>query len=120
VNPKLAHAAAWLLLVAVAFVTLAPIGWRPNTGFSANMERFGAFAMIGLAFSLAYPRRLWLITLVVFGSALTFEALQFLAQTRHPGIRDLIAKVAGGSAGIVLGWLISTFWRRSSAADTGG
>lgn len=119
-NLKLGHVAAWLLLAAIAFVTLAPIGWRPNTGISANIERFAAFALIGLAFSLAYPRKLWIVAVLVFGAALVFEAMQFLAQGRHPGVKDVVAKLAGGGAGILCGWLITFVRRRSSAADSSG
>lgn len=117
---KLGHLAAWLLLAAIAFVTLAPIGWRPETGVSAHIERFAAFALIGLVFSLAYPRKLWLVVLMVLGAAVAFEAMQFLAQGRHPGLRDVIAKLAGGTTGILIGWAISAVRRQSSATDSSG
>lgn len=119
-NLKLGHVAAWLLLAAVALVTLAPIGWRPNTGISANIERFAAFALIGLAFSLAYPRKLWIVAVLVLGAAVVFEAMQFLAHGRHPGVKDVVAKLAGGGAGILFGWPITVVQRRSSAADSSG
>ncbi|MHB1102397.1 MAG: VanZ family protein [Devosia sp.] len=119
-NLKLGHLAAWLLLAAIAFVTLAPIGWRPETGISAHIERFAAFALIGLAFSLAYPRRLWLVALMVLGAAVAFEAMQFLVQGRHAGLRDVIAKLAGGTTGVLVGWAISVIRQRPSATDRSG
>ena len=118
-NYKLGRLAAWLLLAAVAFVTLAPIGWRPETGLSANIERFAAFALIGLAFGLAYPRRLWLVALTVLGAAMSFEVMQFLVQSRHPGLRDVVAKLAGGASGILVGWVISIVRRRTSVSNRG-
>lgn len=117
---KLRHLVAWLLLAATAFVTLAPIGWRPETGISAHIERFAAFALIGLAFSLAYPRQLWLVALMVLGAAVAFEAMQFFVQGRHPGLRDVIAKLAGGTTGVLVGWVISVIRRQPSATDSSG
>ncbi|MDP1731205.1 MAG: hypothetical protein Q8L54_08535 [Devosia sp.] len=114
---KLGHLAAWLLLAAVAFMTLAPIGWRPVSGLSIHIERFAAFALIGLAFSLAYPRRLALVTIVVLGAAIAFEALQFLAQSRHAGLPDVVAKLAGGACGLLAGWVLSS-WRGRQGPGT--
>ena len=115
-SSKFGHVAAWLLLAAVAFVTLAPIGWRPDSGFSPQVERLAAFALIGLAFSMAYPRHLLLVAVAVLGSAVALETLQFLVQGRHPGVRDVLAKLGGGSCGVLAGWLISTVRRRLSDA----
>ena len=97
------HLAAWLLLAATAFVTLAPASWRPETSMPAQVERFITFALIGLVFSIAYPRRPWLVVLMVLGAAVAFEALQLLVQTRHAGVRDVVAKLAGGVAVIRVG-----------------
>lgn len=115
-NPKLGHVAAWLLLAAVAFVTLAPIGWRPESGLSPQIERFAAFALIGLAFSAAYPRHLLLVAVAILGAAIGLEVLQFLVQGRHPGVRDVLAKLAGGTGGVLAGWLIAEVRRRFSGA----
>jgi hypothetical protein len=120
VNLSPGRVAAWLLLAAVAFVTLAPIGWRPETGASANIERFAAFAAIGLAFGLAYPRQLWLVAVVVLGTAVALEILQLVAVTRHAGLRDLIAKLAGGTSGIIAGWVIAAARRQFAAAGGQG
>lgn len=91
------------MLAAVAFVTLAPIGFRPNSGFSPNAERFLSFAAVGFAFALAYPRHLWLIAAVVLGAAVAFEVLQLLAQGRHGRLIDLAIKLTGGGIGIAAG-----------------
>ena len=102
--------AAWLLLAAIAAVTLAPIGWRPETGISAQLERFAAFAA-------AYPRRLWLVALLLVAAALALEALQLVVATRHAGLRDVLAKLAGGGCGLLLGWAITRARRRPAATD---
>jgi hypothetical protein len=40
------------------FVTLSPLDTRPVITENPNIERFAAFAVAGLLFGLAYPRRL--------------------------------------------------------------
>jgi len=59
---------AWLLLAAIAYSTLSPIELRPVTGFSADLERFVAFAAVGAAFCLGYPKRRFAIVLMVVGT----------------------------------------------------
>ncbi len=95
---------AWLVLIGLAAVTLVPIEWRPHSGLSTQAERFLAFAIAGLFLALAYPRRPILITLAIVTTALGLELAQFLAINRHPGVPDLIAKLLGGGAGLLLGW----------------
>jgi hypothetical protein len=94
---------AWLSLAAIAFVTLAPIGLRPNSGYSPNFERFVAYCVVGMLFALAYPRRLWLIIAIVLGAAVTLEALQLVSVSRHGRLFDLGVKLAGGGLGIAIG-----------------
>ena len=120
VKVKPRHLAAWLLLAATAFVTLAPASWRPETAMPAQVERFITFALIGAAFSIAYPRRPWLVALMVLGAAVAFEAMQLLVETRHAGLRDVIAKLAGGGFGLLAGWVILRIRRHDSAADGSG
>jgi nitrate/nitrite transporter NarK len=103
---------AWLLLAAVAFVTLAPIGFRPNSAFSPNIERFATFGAVGFAFALAYQRHLWLIVALVLGSAIAFEVLQLLVQSRHGRLPDLAFKLAGGTLGITAGLVARRLWGR--------
>jgi glycopeptide antibiotics resistance protein len=106
---------AWLLLVAIAFVTLAPIGFRPNSGYSPSIERFAAFGAVGFLFALAYPRRLWLIVAIVLGAAIAFEALQLVSASRHGRVFDLAVKLVGGGAGIAAGVVVDWVWRRLRA-----
>jgi len=103
---------AWLLLAGIAFVTLAPIGFRPNTGYSPSIERFLAFGAVGFLFALAYPRRLWLILALVLGAAIGLEALQLVSASRHGRVFDLAVKLAGGGFGIAAGLLTARLWRR--------
>jgi glycopeptide antibiotics resistance protein len=112
---RLLPALAWLLLAAIAFVTLAPIGFRPTTGYSPTIERFLAFGAVGFLFALAYPRRLWLIVVVVLGAAVAFEALQLVSASRHGRAFDLAVKLAGGGFGIAAGVVVDRIRQRLRA-----
>lgn len=94
--------AAWGLLALVVILTLAPIGVRPETVAPPTIERFAAFAAIGVAFAIAYPRQFWFAAVVTLGAALLLEALQLLAPTRHGRMFDAAVKLAAGTAGLLL------------------
>jgi VanZ like family len=113
VNAKLLRFVAWGGLCLVAIVSLAPIGFRPESGYSVSVERFSAFAAIGLAFALAYPRHAWLALFIAAGSALLFEVLQMLVPSRHAHLFDALVKVAGGATGVMLGRLVQYYRARS-------
>jgi hypothetical protein len=106
VNVKLIRFAAWVGLALVAIASLAPIEFRPESGFSVSIERYSAFAVIGLAFALAYPRQAWLALFIAAGSALLLEVLQLLSPSRHAHLLDAIVKVAGGATGVAIGQLL--------------
>lgn len=106
-----ARIAAWSLLAAIAFVTLSPIGLRPNSGVSPNLERFSALLALGLVFAVAYPRHLLQVALIVVAAAVCLELLQSLNASRHARLGDMGVKVLGGIMGVLLGALI--LWRRS-------
>lgn len=102
------RAAAWLSLGVILLSTLVPIELRPQSPFSANWERLLSFFVAGLLFSLAYPRRLLLVIVVVVGAAIGFELLQLFAGTRHAQVRDMMVKLLGGGVGVGLGAVVST------------
>ncbi len=103
---------AWLLLAAIAFSTLAPIGLRPTSSFSANYERLFSFGLVGFLFAIAYPRKLLLITGLVFGAAVSFEILQMLVASRHAQLSDMGIKLLGGGLGLFAGAVTSWLWSR--------
>jgi glycopeptide antibiotics resistance protein len=113
---RLVRILAWLLLAAIAFATLSPIGLRPESGFSPNYERFAAFAAVGFMFALAYPRHIWLVLALVLGAAVAFEVLQLVASGRHGRVWDLFVKLLGGTVGITGGVVVQLAWRRLLAA----
>jgi len=116
-------AAAWACLVFIIYATLSSIDARPAlvaSGFYKEfftvVERFGAYAVLGLLFCLAYPRYLTFVCILVFGSAVILELLQIFVPDRHAGVLDVIEKLLGGAAGIVLGDIAtSSFWPERGA-----
>jgi VanZ family protein len=102
--------AGWLALAFIVIVTLSPVEARPSIG-NSHLEHFAAFALIGLAFALAYPNRILLVVILVMGAALGLEALQLLTPDRHARATDALVKSLGGISGICAGQLVSFLLR---------
>lgn len=103
---------AWLVLAALLVATLGPIGLRPHTPWSPNLERFAAFIVVGGLFALAYPRRWLTVSLLVLGAATVLELGQACVPGRHPALRDFVIKAAGGGVGIAAGLVADRLRRR--------
>jgi VanZ family protein len=101
--------AAWALLAFIAYATISPIQDRPTLPTSTSFEHLAAFAVLGALFSLAYPRQVALVCLIVLGSAVLLELLQLLTPDRHGRVPDAIEKMAGGVVGIVVARAILYF-----------
>ena len=107
----------WLALAFIVYATLSPIESRPVVT-NIQLEHFAAFALVGLAFALAYPNRVLLVAAVVVGSAFGLEALQLLTPDRHARVIDALVKAAGGICGIGVGQLGQLFSRaQTNRAD---
>ncbi len=105
---KLTAATAWACLIFITYATLSSIDARPElTGIGfwkvsfTVVERFGAYAVLGLLFYLAYPNRIALVCLLVLGSAVILELLQIVIPDRDARVVDALEKLAGGAAGIL-------------------
>ncbi len=106
------------LAAAIAYATLGPAEQRPHSNLGQNGEHAVAFALLGLAFGLAYaraPGRAAVFVLVYTGLV---EVLQFLAPGRHARLSDFVVDALAACAGLVgaraIDWLIGRF--RHSAA----
>jgi hypothetical protein len=102
--------AGWLGLAFIIFVTLSPINDRPVIA-SPQLERFAAFAVVGLAFGLAYPKRILLVVAIILISAFGLEALQLLRPDRDARLLDALVKAAGGVCGIGVSQLVQLVLR---------
>ena len=112
---KMITAAAWACLAFIVFATLSSLQERPVIagGHFAAVERFSAYALLGLLLLLAHPRHLALVCLTVFGGAITLELLQYLTPDRHARVLDAIEKLLGGTAGLLLAAFLqsSDLWK---------
>jgi VanZ family protein len=106
---KLIIAAAWTALAAIIFVTVSPIGLRPQDILPVNVDRALAFMAMAALFVLAYPRHwIWVGIALIIGAG-GIELLQEFSSTRHAHVDDALVKAAGASVGIVLGWALNQF-----------
>lgn len=109
---RIATVIGWSAVLAIVFVTLAPIGSRPHfPGSDPDVERFLAFLLLSGALSLAYPRRFALIFALTIGLVIGLEAAQLLEPTRHGRSHDAIVKILGAMAGAALAVLTDKFAR---------
>src|SRR5664279_6660283 len=121
---KLMIISAWASILALAFATLTHVGFvysiyyklapllmRPGMRSYAHFEHVIAFAVFGVLFAFAYPRRLIFVCSIVFISAVALEYLQTLTPDRHGRLVDAFEKVAGGALGILAAHAILWFAR---------
>jgi VanZ family protein len=90
---------AWLLVCAIAVFTLAPIGLRPVTAAPVSLERFAAFAAVGVAFCLGYPKHRLHVLVVLIGIVGLLEVAQNHVPGRHGRLPDGIVKASGALLG---------------------
>ena len=115
---NIAGIAGWLALAFIAYATLSPIEARPVLA-GPQLEHFAAFALVGLAFAVAYPNRVMFVVVIVVGAAVGLEALQVLTPDRHARVVDAVVKVLGGLCGISAGQLMSLLLRLKPARSAG-
>ncbi|MFS8146910.1 antibiotic resistance protein VanZ [Rhizobium sp. R635] len=111
---KFARPLAWLLLASIIFMTVSPIGLRPETVTTVNTDRAGAYVVLGLAFALAYPKQWKTVAALLIVGAVAIEYLQYFAPTRHARLHDAGIKAVGAAIGLVAGWVINK-WREARA-----
>jgi VanZ family protein len=102
---------AWLLLAAVAVFTLSPIEFRPVTGVPFDLERFGAYAVIGAAFCLGYPKYHVRVLLFLIGTAGLLEVTQNFIPGRDAYFDDDLVKVFGAVAGAAFAMVVGRYER---------
>jgi VanZ family protein len=110
---------SWLLAAAVTFATLGPPGLRPHSDLGQDGEHALAFALVGLAFGLAYSRWRWAIAAFSIPLIGLLELLQNLAPGRHARIEDFVVDALAATAGFAFAaaseWVVAR--RRALAGD---
>jgi hypothetical protein len=84
--------------------TLCPIGMRPHFA-PADLERFGAYFVLGLIVSRAAPRRALGVIAFLITLAFGLEAAQLFIPGRDGRFTDACVKATGGVVGAQLGLL---------------
>ncbi|MFZ3374438.1 MAG: hypothetical protein WA183_02680 [Chthoniobacterales bacterium] len=103
---RLLATAAWTAFALIVFFTISPLNMRPGVTADPNIERFAAFALVGLLFGLAYPRRLAVDASFVVVAAGVLEMLQLAIPDRHGHMADALVKAVGGAFGVAAAALI--------------
>lgn len=101
--------AAWTLLLIVILATLSPIGLRPHLSDNADLERALALLALGVTFGCGYPRRIWLVAILLLVGIFGLEWSQQLLIDRHGRLADAMVKAAAALIGLTIGWMVS--WR---------
>ena len=120
---RLAMAAAWIAVIVIAYATLTHVGFvyaiyfklapflmYPGMRTYAHFEHMIAFALLGVLFGFAYPRRPIVVLCIVFGAAALLEILQTITPDRHGTLIDALEKMASGAAGIILARTARRLW----------
>ena len=115
---KIAKPLAWLLLAFIVFATVSPIGLRPQTIETPNIDRGAAFLMAGLAFALAYPRQWKTVAVLLILGSVAIEYLQYLSPTRHARLHDAGVKSCGAALGLIAGWAFNRWREAKAGTDT--
>ena len=110
--------AAWLLLLAIAALSVVPPSYRIVTILPQPIEHFAVFLLTGLAFSLAYPSRYRAqsVALLLFTAAV--ELAQLWIPGRHARLSDIIVNLLGLGTGIGLAYIM-TRWQKAAGRGAG-
>ena len=112
--------AAWVLLGLVALWTLGPIQDRPRLG-PPQLERFAAYYALASLFAMSYRRHPRLVAVGIVVVAVALELGQHFVPGRDPGVPDVIAKLLGGLAGVIVVVVAGAFLsKKTGEAELGG
>ena len=102
---KLSRAAAWLLIIAIAVLSVVPPTLRPITDAPHSIEHFAIFIATGLACGLGYRfHHLYqAIGLAAFAAAI--EVTQIWVPGRHARLSDFIVDAVSACIGVLAAWL---------------
>jgi VanZ family protein len=87
-------------MAVIGFLTLCPGGLRPHLA-NADLERFGAYLVLGVLVSRAAGRRAVGATMLVMALAFGLEAAQRFAPGRHAQMAQALVKAFGGLSGVM-------------------
>src|SRR5262249_52913575 len=100
-----ARIAGWLLLFAIAFLSLSPASLRPVTLVGHTMEHFLVHVLVGGLFGIGYSKRPRLLVLSLVGLTATIELAQLFVPGRHARLRDFVIDAGAACLGVGLAWI---------------
>ena len=110
---RLFQISGWLLLLAIAVLSLVPPAYRPETDLSHTFEHLATFLITGVAFGLADANRYVSRIVLLIAFVGFIEVAQLLVPGRHARLSDFLLDALGVSIGVGLGHLAA---RRISAS----
>jgi VanZ family protein len=109
-----ARVLAWCLLGLLVIVSLVPPALRPETGAPHNLEHFVPYLVTGIAFSVGYPGRMFLLTISLVAYCGLVELAQLMVPGRHARLSDFVVDAVASIAGVTIGSvLLASVERRS-------
>jgi VanZ family protein len=90
---SLIRAAAWLVFVAVVFVTLGAPQYRPTTELGHDAEHALAFVVLGLLFGLGYASNRLTVSVGAIPVIGLLEILQLWMPGRHARLEDFVVNL---------------------------
>jgi len=98
--------AAWTVTILLVALSVVPPNLRPQTILPHNLEHFASFVLVGILWSVGYPRRLllWLSAAVAFAASL--ELLQLVMPGRHARLIDFLMDAIGACVGVLVGFIV--------------
>jgi VanZ family protein len=95
------RAIAWSLAAAIIVLSIVPPRLRPETALPHDLEHFGIFFAMGIAFSVGYQskRQSLMVLLVIFSGAV--ELSQFFVPGRHARVTDFVVDGLAVCTGVV-------------------
>ena len=94
---------SWILLAAVVFFSVSPIAYKPGSILSITLDQFLACALLTLVLTLAYPDRTGMIVAGIVTVPTIFEMIQIFEAGRYATFSDIVFKILGGFAGLLVG-----------------
>lgn len=104
---SIVRSTAWITLIAILLLTLIPPTLRPVSPVPHVLEHFAIFVLVGSAFALGYPRRIFYVVVMAPPCIAGLELLQLFSPGRHARFGDFLVNVIGVYAGVALVRLVA-------------
>jgi VanZ family protein len=110
---RIGQAIGWVLLFAIAALSVVPAEFRPVTIFPHDLEHAAIYFLAGCAFGVACSENFvrYLVGLNAF--TLLVEFMQIWVPGRHARVSDFLVDAFAITAGLVGGVALARFTRRA-------